>query len=327
MNTGLMDTRRWLAAVAIPLTTLFWAAPAAAQTFPQKPIRIMTSAVGGAGDIGARLIASGFAESLGQQGIVENRSGSGIVSIETVLRAKPDGYTLLIHGSITWLLPFMRETPPWDPVRDFSHITLATMAPSLLVVHPSLPVKSVPELVALAKARPGQLNYASGSTGVISHLAGELFKSMTGTNIVRVPYGGTGPGLNALISGEIHMMFPAAFSGTPHVRSGRLRALAVATLKPTELAPGLPTLSAVGLPGFESGAATAVHAPAGTPAAIVTRLNQAIVALLTKPEVKEKMFRSGSEVIANTPEEFAARLKADMARWGKVIKDADIRAN
>jgi tripartite-type tricarboxylate transporter receptor subunit TctC len=290
------------------------------QNYPNKPIRIVTSEPGGGNDIVARLVAEGVTASLGQRVIVDNR---GIVAAEIAAKATPDGYTLLIYGSNIWLMQYLRDNVPWDPLRDFAPITVAVNLPNILVVHPSLPVKSVKELVVLAKAKPGELNYAAGTIGVSPHLAAELFKALAGVNIVRVPYKGGGPALNGLIGGEVHLMFPNAGSVMPHIKSGRVRALAVSTARPSALAPGLPTVAAA-VPGYETGAVICVFAPARTPPAIVDLLNREIVRVLNDAVVKERLFNSGSEVVANSTGEFAAFIKSDMARMGKVIRDAGI---
>ncbi len=295
------------------------------QDFPKKPIRIVTAEVGSTNDFVARLIAQGLSAGLGQQMVVENRGGaSGIIAAQTVAQAPPDGYTLLFYTSTLWIGPLLQNVS-WDPVRDFSPITLAATSPNILVVHPSLPVKSVEELIVLAKARPGELNYSSSSTGASTHLAAELFKAMAGVNIVRINYKGGGSALNALIAGQVQVMFPSAGLVTPHVKSGRLRALAVTTAQPSALAPGLPTMAASGLPGYESGSIYGIFAPAGILATLINRLNQEIVRALNRTEVKEKFFNVGVEIVGSSPEEFAATIKSDMARMGKLIKDAGIR--
>ncbi|OGA44925.1 MAG: hypothetical protein A3F74_25720 [Betaproteobacteria bacterium RIFCSPLOWO2_12_FULL_62_58] len=291
------------------------------QAYPNKVIRIVTSAPGGGSDILSRLIAPGLTESLGQQVIVDNR---GSIAPEIVAKAPPDGYTLLVSGSPLWVLPLLRANTPWDAVKDFAPITLAVSSPSILVVHPSLPVKSVKELIALAKARPGELNYASGTPGATPHLAAELFKVMAGVNMVRVGYKGTGPGILGVMSGQVELMFPNAGSAMPHVKSGRLRALAVCNAQPSALVPGLPTVAASGLPGYETVSPQAVLAPARTPVTLVNRLHQEIVRVLNKSDVKERLFNSGGEAVGSTPEEFSAKMKSDIGRIGKLIKDAGI---
>ena len=290
--------------------------------YPNKIIRIVTSAPGGGSDVLSRLIAPGLTESLGQQVIVDNR---GSIAPEIVAKAPPDGYTLLVSGSPLWVLPLLRANTPWDAVKDFAPITLAVSSPSILVVHPSLPVKSVKELIALAKARPGELNYASGTPGATPHLAAELFKVMAGVNMVRVGYKGTGPGILGVMSGQVELMFPNAGSAMPHVRSGRLRALAVCNAQPSALVPGLPTVAAAGLPGYETSSPQAVLAPAKTPVTLVNRLHQEIVRVLNRADVKERLFNSGGEAVGSSPERFAATIKSDIVRMGKLIKDAGIR--
>ena len=239
------------------------AGTASGQNYPSKPIRMLAPEAGGGADFVARVIARELTANLGQQVVVENRGGAGgIIAGEIVAKAPPDGYTLLFHGPAIWLLPFLRNHVPYDPVRDFSPITMAVTTPNILVVHPSLPVSSVRELIALAKARPGQINDAGANTASSVHLAAELFKAMAGVKIVRVPFKGVGPSLNALIAGQVQIMFPSAGAVAPHVKSGRLRALAVTSAQPTALAPGLPTVAASGVPGYESIAMFGIFAPA-----------------------------------------------------------------
>ncbi len=244
---------------------------ASGQHYPNKPVRMVTAEVGAAGDFVARLVAPGLSDSLGQQVIVENRGGSGVIPIGIVAKALPDGYTLLVFGSTLWLLPFIQDVP-YNPVRDFSPITLAVTTPLLLVVHPSLPVKSIAELIAWAKAKPGELNYASGISGSATHLPAELFKAMAGVNIVRIAYKGGAPALSALIGGEVQVMFATASGAGPHVNSGRLRALAVTSAQPSALFPDLPTVAAAGLPGYDAASIMCIFAPAKTPAALIDRL-------------------------------------------------------
>ncbi|MBI4188930.1 MAG: tripartite tricarboxylate transporter substrate binding protein, partial [Betaproteobacteria bacterium] len=260
--------------------------------------------------------------------IVENRGGSPAIAGETVAKATPDGYTLLLGTNSLWILQLIQNTP-YDTLRDFSPLTIASRSPNILVVHPSLPVKSVKELIALAKAKPGALSYASGPVGSAPHLAPELFKAMAGVDIVRIGYKGGAPALNGLIGGEAQLMFAVASGGvmTTFVKSGRLRALAVTTAQPSELAPGLPTVAASGLPGYESDTIAGMLAPARTPARLINRLNQEIVRVLNRADVKERLFNVGTEVVSGSPAEFAAVLKSEMAKWGKVIKDAGIRAD
>jgi tripartite-type tricarboxylate transporter receptor subunit TctC len=242
---------------------------------------------------------------------------------EIVANGLPDGYTVLIDGNSFWIGPLIRQTP-YDPVKDFSPIATLSMSPNILVIHPAVPANSVKELIALAKAKPGVLNYGSAAAGTATHLSTELLKSMANVNIVRVTYQGGGPTLTALLGGEVQLVFATATSIVQHIKSGRVRALAVTTAQPTALVPGLPTVAASGLPGYESIFMQGVWVPAKTPAAIVTRLNRELVRVLHSAEVKEKFFVAGSETVGDAPHEFAARMKSEMSKWGKVIKDAGI---
>jgi tripartite-type tricarboxylate transporter receptor subunit TctC len=307
---------------AIAIAT-FCSAPAHAQSYPSKPIRIVTSGVGGAGDVTSRLIAQGIAPLLGQQVIVDNRA-SGPIPVDVALKAAADGYTLLLYGSTVWLGPFLRSNAP-DPLREFAPITLAATAPNILVVHPSLPVKNVKELIALAKARPGALNYATTGIGSSPHLAAELFQAMAGVQFVRISYKGAGAALTDLIGGQVQLTFATASSVTPHLKSGRLRALGVSSPRPSVLLPGLTTIAAAGLPGYESQSLQGVFAPAGVPLAILQRLNQDIVRFLHSAEAKEKFLLVGVETAGTTPEQFTESMKTEMSRMGKVIRDAGIR--
>lgn len=298
------------------------AADVGAQNFPTKVVRILTAEVGSGNDLVARLIAQRAAPLLGQQVIVENR---GVIGVELTAKASPDGHTVVLYGTPLWLVSFMRDNVAWDVTKDFEPVTWATHAPNVLVVHPSVPARSVKELVALAKAKPGELNYGSGSAGSTSHLAAELFKSMAGVNMVRIPYKGAGLALNALVGGHIHVAFPSANSAAPHVNAGKIIALAVGTLHPSALTPGLPTLAASGLPGYESASNLGVFAPAKTPRAAIVRLSQAFSAALNAPEVKDRMFKAGVQTVGSTPEELAGMVRSEMARMGKLIKDVGIR--
>ena len=319
----MLSSRFAIALLLLGVVTLV-ALPALSQSYPNKPVRMVVSGIAGSSNFAARLIAQGLTGALGQQVIVDGREG-GVVVSELVAKAAPDGYTLLLNGSALWLLPFMRSNVPYDPVKDFSPITLAISTPNILVVHPSVPINSVKDLIALAKARPGELNCATGNAGTSNHLAAELFKAMTGVNIMRIPYKGIAPALNDLISGQVQLMFGAAAAVTQHIKSGRLRAVAVTSAQPSALAPGLPTVAAAGVPGYASVAIFGVLAPAKTPAAIIKRLHQDITRVLNTAEVRTRFFNSGSEVVASTPDEFAAAIKSEMAGLGKLITDAGIR--
>ena len=292
-----------------------------AQEYPSKPIRIVTSPSGGGQDFAARLIAQGVSGPVGQQLIVENRPSNLLGEI--VAKAASDGYTLLLAGTSFMIDPLLKKTP-YDPVKDFSPITLLVSSPSVLVVHPSLPVKTVRDLIALARSRPGELNYAMGGTGSSSHLAAELFKSMAGVDIVRITYKGTAAALNDLIGGQVQMVFATTPSVASHLKSGRLRGVAVTSAQPTALAVNLPAIAAV-LPGYEAESIQGMFAPAKTAEAIIKRLNAEFVRFLRMPEVKERFFTAGSDIVASTPAQLDATVKAEIARLGKVIKDAGIR--
>ena len=240
-------------------------------------------------------------------------------------RAPADGYTLLVYAGNVWTIPLLRSNVRYDPVKDFAPITWAARSPNIVVVHPSLPVKSIQDLIALAKAQPGQLTFAAAGVGSSTHLAVELFKSMTKVDILRVPYKGNGPALIDLVAGQVQVMFPTAGSVAPYIKSGRLRAIAVTSAEPSVLAPGLPTVASSGLPGYESILIYGVFAPARTPDAIIRQLNQAIVDVLRTPEVRQRFLNVGVETVGSTPEQFAATIAADVARLRKVIKEAGIR--
>ena len=296
------------------------------QTYPNKPVRLVTSPPGGGNDFVSRLIAQAISGALGQQVLVENRSG--VIPGETVAKAPPDGYTLLLASGNLWITPLLQKTS-YDPLRDFSPVTWATNSPNILVVHPSLPVRSVKELIALAKARPGELNYASSSFGASAHLAAELFKSLASVNMVHVPYKGSGDSITGLISGQVHLSFPPAGAVMTQVKAGKLRALAVTSSQPSVSVPDLPTLANSGVPGYgyDTGGATTIFGPAKTSAAIINRLHQEIVKVLNRSDMKDKLFSAGMEVVGSSPEELAATVKSDMVTWGKVIRDAGIRAD
>jgi len=306
----------FLALCLLPLGTV-------AQEFPTRPVRIVTSEAGGGNDVQARVIARGLTGVLGQQVIVENRP-SGVIPGEIVARATPNGYTLLLYNNTLWTGPLIQKAP-YDPLRDLAPVTTATISPNVLVVNTALPAKSVAELIGLAKSRPGQLNYASSGTGATNHLAAELFKMMAGVDIVRIGYKGAGPGLNDLIANQIQVMFPTAGAASPHVKSGRVKALAVTSAERSSVAPELPTIAASGLPGYETIAIYGIFAPAGTPQAIIERFNREISGILATADVKEKFLGMGMEAIGGSPAQLTARVKSDMVRTGKLIRDAGIR--
>jgi tripartite-type tricarboxylate transporter receptor subunit TctC len=290
--------------------------------YPVKPVRIVTAEVGSGNDLVARAIALSISGNLGQQFIVDNR---GFMGSEIAARSAPDGYTLLCYGAPMWLSPFLRARVPWDPLKDFAPVTLTVDTPNILVVHPSIAAKSSDELIALAKAKPGEFNYGASSVGATPHLAAELYKAMTGIHIVRVAYRGSGAALNGLIASQVQIMFPNAGAAMPLVKSNRLRALAVTSLQPSPLAPGLPTLTSSGVPGYQSSSPFGMFAPARTPDVIIKKLNQEIVRVLSRNDLRERLFNAGMEVVAGAPAQLTATMKSEMARWGKLIKDANIR--
>jgi tripartite-type tricarboxylate transporter receptor subunit TctC len=304
--------------------TTSWNGPALSQDYPARPVRIVTSPAGGGSDLVARLIARGVSPLLGQQVIIDNRAA--ILAPEVVAKAAPDGYTVLVAGSTHWIAPLI-EKVSYDPLRDFAAVAVLSRSPVVLVVHPSMPLKTVRQLVDLAKARPGDLNSAVGAPGSSNFLGAVLFDYLAGVKSTRIPYKGAAPAMTAIMSGEVHVMFPTAGSAAPHVQSGRLRALAVGSAQPSVFAPGLPTIAASGVPGYDSDFLSAVFAPAGTPAPIVSRLNREITRYLQSAEGKEAFLKAGSEAAPGTPEDLTATIKAEVATYGKVLKAAGARGS
>ena len=298
-------------------------ATATADDYRVRPVRIVTSEAGGGNDVQARLIARGLSSALGQQVIVENRP-SGVIPGEIVAKASPNGYTLLFYNNTLWTGPLI-QAAPYDPVRDLAPLSTVAVGPNLLVVSPALPVTSVPTLIALAKARPGELNYASAGTGATNHLAAELFKVMAGIDIVRIGYKGAGPALNDVIANQVQVMFPTAGAGLPHMKAGRVRALAVTSREPSAVVPQLPTVASSGLPGYESVAIYGMFAPAKTPRPLMDRLNREVLHILESGEIRERFFALGMETRGGSPGQLAATIASEMARMGKVIRAAGIR--
>ena len=283
---------------------------------------------GGGTDILARALAPRMSESLGGSVIVEHRAGAGgLVGIEAVAKAAPDGYTLLlVSGSLT-IIPSLFPNVRYDPVKDFTPVTLATRQPYIAVVHPSLPAKNIRELIALARARPGQVTYASAGSGGAGHLGMELLKTMLKVNIVHIPYKGSGPALIDVLGGHVSLMFASAPSAMPHIKTGRLRALAMTGSQQSAAVPGVPTIAESGLPGFETYGWYGVLAPAGTAPPIIARVHGAIIKAMAAPEVMERIVADGSEAVAGTPEQFADYIKRDIPKWAKVIKESGARAD
>ncbi|MFN7085375.1 MAG: tripartite tricarboxylate transporter substrate binding protein [Burkholderiales bacterium] len=296
--------------------------------YPSKPVRLIAPSSPGSGvDIVSRLVAQKLGASLGQQVVVENRAGAGgNLGAEIAARAAPDGYTLFMATPSHAINPALYRKLNYDTLRDFTPIALVMTGQYVLVVHPSLPAKSVKEFVALAKARPGQLNYASAGNGNATHLAGELLKSLAKIDIVHVAYKGSGPALVDLISGQVHFMFPNLVNSLSHIAAGRLRALAVTGAKRATAAPDIPTLIEAGVAGYTVASWYGMLAPAGTPQAVVGRLNGELVKVLRSPDVKERLAAQGADPAGGAPEEFLVFLKEEIVKWGKVVKGAGISA-
>lgn len=273
----------------------------------------------------ARVIGQKLTESWGQPVLVDNRPGAaGSIGAGIVGKAPPDGYTILMISTSFSFNPSLHTKLPFDTVKDFAAVTWAALTPNILLVHPSLPVKSVKELIALAKSKPGQLNYGSSGYGSAAHLSGELFKNMVGIDIVHIPYKGANPALTDLLAGRLSLAFETMPSALTHVKAGKLRALAVNGARRSPAMPDLPTMTEAGVPGYESTAWFGIVAPAATPKEIITKLNTEIVKILRMPDVKERLSTQGTELVGSTPEEFDAHIKREIAKWGKVIKDAGI---
>lgn len=301
---------------------------AAAQSYPSKPIRLIVPyAPGGAAGILARVVADKMTHGLGQPIIVDHRPGAGtIIGVDMAAKAAPDGYTLVM-GTVTShaMVTSLSTNVPFDPEKDFAPISLIASLPFILVVHPSVPAASVAELVALAKARPGQLNYGSAGNGTSNHLAGELFKSAAGLDMVHIPYRGSGPAMLDLVGGQIPLMFDLTITALPQIAGGKVRALAITSARRSALAPALPTMAEAGAPGVEVVSWFGILAPAGTPPAIVTRLNAEIVKAMQAPDVKELLAGQGADALTSTPQEFAAYISAERAKWARVVREAGIK--
>jgi len=296
--------------------------------YPAKPIRVIVGFPPGSGaDITARVIGAKAGEALAQQVIVDNRPGAASnIAAELSAKAPPDGYTLFIGTVANTINATLYPKLPFDFARDFAPVALTTAAPNVLVVHPSVPAKSVKELVALAKGRPGQLNFASSGTGTAPHLSGELFKALAGVNLVHIPYKGSPPAVTDLMAGEVALMFSPSSTVLPHVKSGRLRALAVTTASRLPSLPDLPTVAESGLKGYETITWFGFVAPAKTPPAVVTRLNAEIVKVLALPDVRNQFGIQGIEVLGGTPEQFASTIRDEIAKWAKVIRLSGAKA-
>ena len=312
------------------LTSVCAAMQAAAQPYPDKPIRMVAPyAAGGGSDTLARILGQKLYEAWGQPVVVDNRPGSGgIIGAETVARAAPDGYTLFVTPSaVLTINPHLYSKLRYDAFKDFAPITMATNSPYFLVVHPKIPAVSVKELIAYAKANPGKMNYSSSGSGSSTHLAGVLFNNMAGVEIVHIPYKGAAPAIVDLLAGNIQMRFSSVVPALPHVKSGRMRGLAISSARRYGPLPDVPTIAESGLPGYNVESFYAVFAPAGTPRAIIIKLNAELVRNLKTPEVAAQMAADGAEVIGSTPDELAKALREDFARWAKPVRDSGARVD
>jgi tripartite-type tricarboxylate transporter receptor subunit TctC len=321
---------RALTAGAVLTAGLSIPAPVLAQNYPAKPVRVMVPfEPGGATDIMARLISAELTNSLGQSFLVENRSGAGgNIGANVVAKADPNGYVLLFAGAGNIAInPSLFTNMPFDPITDLAPVSLMVTTMNVLMVHPSVPAKSVLELIALAKEKPGKLSFASTGNGGTQHLSGELFKMLAGINVVHVPYRGSGPAMADFVVGRTEMMFDNIPPALPRIQAGTLRALGVTAKKRSDMLPGVPTIADAGLPDFEASSWFGVMAPARTPAAVINRLNQAMVEALKKPEVIEKIRGMGADPASSTPEEFTERIRADTEKWRAVVKAAGVTVN
>lgn len=301
----------------------------AAQTFPAKAVRmIVPYAPGGSVDVLARMVAPKLAESMGLQVVIDNRPGaSGNIGTELAVRAPADGYTILLVTIPLVVNPSLYAKLPFDVARDLLPVSMIAAASFVLVAHPSLPVRSVRDLIALAKQQPGKLNYPSGGNGTNSHIAAELFKNLTGARIVHVPYKGGGPALIAILSGEADIGILGFDVVISHVRSGRLRALGMTGAKRSPALPDTPTIAEAGVAGYDFASWYGVLAPAGTPAGVVNALHEHLVKAMRAPELAERLVRDGTDIVATSPAQFAAHIKAELARWSKVVAAAGLRAD
>ena len=323
----MMYRRTFVSLLAIACSALANAQSTSA--YPTRPIRIIVPQSPGAStDLTARLISQKLSAALGQPIVVDNRPGAGsIIGTDLVAKATPDGYTLLVVASSITLNPTLHKDLPFNPTRDLAPITQLSAFPNMLTVNPVLPVKTVKELIAVLKAKPGAINYGSSGTATGTHLSAELFKYMTGTDMVHVPYKGGGPAVQALLAGQVQLNFATIVSVLPHVRAGKLRAIAVTTAKRAPALPEVPTIAESGVPGYDHGPWNGFLAPGRTPASIIARLNDETARILQQPEIKTIFLNEGAEPVGNRPEEFGAIIRSETAKWAKVIHAAGIKAD
>jgi tripartite-type tricarboxylate transporter receptor subunit TctC len=316
-----------VAAMIVALAPGMAVAQSATDAYPARPVRVVVGlAPGGATDIQARLFAQKLSEALGRQFVVENRPGAGgTLAYAQVAKSSPDGYTLLGVTSGFTITPAVYSRLPYDPIRDFAPVSLVSQAPFLLVVHPALPVKSVKDLLALARARPGELDCASAGRGSSTHMAFELFRTLGGVTIAHIPYKGTGPALVDAMAGQVHMLFGNVLSTLSQVKAGKLRALAVTTTRRSRALPELPTIAESGVPGYENSTWHGWLAPAGTPPAILNRLNAELVKSAAAADVAARLAPDGGEAVGSTPQAFAQHIGTEIARWRKVVREAGVR--
>lgn len=318
-----------LLVIAAGIAALHAIVAVAADPYPAKPVRLIVPfPPGGPADALARTVGDRLSTSLGQSVVVDNRPGAaGNIGMELAAKSAPDGYTLVLApaGNLT-VNPSLYRSVPYDVARDFAPVTVIAAVPNILVVNPAVPAQNLEELIRYAKANPGRLNFSSPGSGSGAHLAGELLKSAAGIDVVHVPYNGIAPAVTAVVAGDVQMMFAGAPSALPQVSAGKLRALAVASPKRIAAAPALPTLDESGLPGFDVTSWYSIVVPAGTPAAVIERLQRDIARALDNPGVRAKLAGLGAEPIANSPAEFALMIKSETAKWGKIVKDANIKA-
>jgi tripartite-type tricarboxylate transporter receptor subunit TctC len=316
----------------VALTCLALALPnvAAAQSYPTKPVRLVVPfPAGGTTDILARAMAQKLSEALGQQFVVDNRPGAGgNIGADIVAKSAPDGYTLLMGTVGTQAInPSLYAKMPYDAAKDFAPVILVAGVPNVLVAHPSVPAKTVAELIKLAKDKPGAINFASSGNGTSIHLSGELFKVMTGVQMSHVPYKGSAPAITDLLGGQVQIMFDNLPSAMPHIKAGKLRAIAVTSTKRAPALPDVPTIAEAGVPGFEASSWFGILAPTGTPRDIVLKINAEGNKALNSADMKEKLLAQGAEAVGNTPESFSDYIKAETVKWAKVVKDSGAKVD
>ncbi len=324
------EKKNWIPAFAGMTLAVFvsiFAAPALAQGYPSKPIKIVVPyPPGGFNDTLGRILAAKFTEAWGQPALVDNKPGANtLIGGEFVAKSAPDGYTLYVVAFPFSVVPSLFKTMPYDTVKDFQPIILAGQTPNLLVVNPSVPAKTVGELIALAKAKPGSLSYASTGNGSSNHISMELFKSLAGVDIVHIPYKGSAPAVTDLLGGQVHLMFDNTPNVLPQVKAGKLRALGQSGTARGALTPDVPTVAEAGVPGYEVTVWFGLVAPAGTPRDVVDKLNGEVKKILAMPDVREKFAAQGVEPLGSTPEQFGTHIREQMAKWGKVVKDAGVK--